>query len=104
MILDLLRTESAWHAIVTVRGGTLSARGATADAALHAVWHLLSVGADPVPYPAARCACGRRYAGSEAAELQRVGVQDDFAGGILGLLNCVCGSTIAIALVEGDSC
>ncbi len=55
----------------------------------------------PPPPPSATrplksCGCGRSFNALEWRDLRLVCFQDDFAGGLLELRDCPCGSTISI--------
>jgi len=48
------------------------------------------------------CKCGRRYSDEDWKKLELVGLQDGGDDDVLELRNCVCNSTIAVELREGD--
>lgn len=56
--------------------------------------HLAGTGAPIIK----QCACGRSYTATTWRWLRKVGLMDDGAGGILELRDCVCRSTVALAL------
>lgn len=55
--------------------------------------------ADTIPAPAfpkACTCCETVYDAASWAALRLVGTMDDYAGGLLELRDCVCGSTLAV--------
>lgn len=54
----------------------------------------------PPPLPTLKqCKCGCVYTHEEWDELDFVGLQDDFDGGLLEMRNCICSSTICVRVV-----